>query len=235
MRVKKFLMAGTLVVIVLAMALSLAGCAPPPETVNETETRQQAAVLKNIVENQPPPDLGGYSREREALIQIVEERNRSTPTWTYRIALDGSLIEVCPSIGFGIPYATQLTAPERMETGGNGSSGYWAVTVPQSEPNSLYSPESANATWVICVINGMQVVQYMEEDVDIRPYRLKADRVEEMYDPSEVPTFSLKMPTDAEVKAKMIEIEKERMELQKALEEGGAPEPTGTDSIGAEE
>jgi len=36
-----------------------------------------------------------------------------------------------------------------MRVGGDGTHGY--VTLPQADPNGLYSPASAEGTWVLCV------------------------------------------------------------------------------------
>jgi len=56
------------------------------------------------------------------------------------------LTKVCYSIGYGLPYATQYTNPQKpvYEVHGN-------ITLPQADPNGLYSPAGADGTWVLCV------------------------------------------------------------------------------------
>ena len=120
-----------------------------------------------IVQNQPVPDLGGYSLERANLIRIMILRNQKIATYSYFFTITGTIIEVCPSQGFPFPYATQLTAPEVYR--------YTGVTVPQAEINSLYSPQSADASWVLCVVDGIAVPTYFEEKIEAFPYRIKAD------------------------------------------------------------
>ena len=142
----------------------LTGC---EQSSQEIETDQQEKGVAAIVQNQPVPDLGGYSLERANLIRIMILRNQKIATYSYFFTITGTIIEVCPSQGFPFPYATQLTAPEVYR--------YTGVTVPQAEINSLYSPQSADASWVLCVVDGIAVPTYFEEKIEAFPYRIKAD------------------------------------------------------------
>lgn len=51
-------------------------------------------------------------------------------------------------IGFGLPYGTEYTNPEKAEYH---SSGGYAVT-PQADPNGLFKAQGVQATW-ICMID----------------------------------------------------------------------------------
>ena len=154
-----------LVVLVVLLAASiLTGC---EQSSQEIETDQQEKGVAAIVQNQPVPDLGGYSLERANLIRIMILRNQKIATYSYFFTITGTIIEVCPSQGFPFPYGTQLTAPEVYR--------YTGVTVPQAEINSLYSPQSADASWVLCVVDGIAVPTYFEEKIEAFPYRIKAD------------------------------------------------------------
>lgn len=164
-----------LVIVVILMAALLAGCGSSTVSGQQLEAQQQASGVEAIVRNQPVPDLGGYSLERANLIRIMLLRNQKIATWTYHITFDGTVIEVCPSQGYPFPYSAQLTSPEVWP--GYMGNGYREFTMPQPELNSLYSPDSANASWVLCVVDGTAVPVYYEENVQAFPYRIKADIV----------------------------------------------------------
>ena len=167
-------------VVVLAL---LAGCSSRT-TAQYAESEQLSLGTSSIVQNQPVPNLGGYSLERDLLSQLILLRNEKLTTYTYMFQF-GTLVEICPSMGYPFPYATQLTAPEVYYMNG--------VTIPQSEPNTLYSPTSADASWVMCVRNGQLIPEYFEDRVFAIPYRIKADRVLEPVDGEEgIPTVKMK-------------------------------------------
>ena len=123
------------ILFILVLAFVLVACAP---SSNQIETQQQELAVTSIVENQPIPDLGGYSFERQVVIETYVARNNTISTFSYLFTFDGRVVEICPSIGYPIPYSTQLTAPEKPTQG-------YSLTIPQSEPNGLYPPESAAA------------------------------------------------------------------------------------------
>lgn len=158
----------SLVLFVLAFAVLLSGCGTAGEQAVREEARQQGAGVLAIVQNQPVPDLGGWSFEREVVIQTTLARNRTVATYTYLMTLDGKIIEICASIGYPIPYSTQITNPEQAV--------YTSLSLPQPEPNSLYSPENAEATYVQCSnSDGTVAPVYMEPRVFALPYRIQSD------------------------------------------------------------
>lgn len=161
----------------------LAGCSSSM-SAQYNESLQLSQGTSSIVQNQPVPNLGGYSLERDLLSQLILLRNEKLSTYTYMFQF-GTLVEICPSMGYPFPYATQLTAPEVYYTQG--------ATIPQAEPNSLYSPSSAAASWVMCVRNGQLIPEYYEDNVFAIPYRIKADRVLEPVEGDEgIPSVKMK-------------------------------------------
>lgn len=151
--------------LVLVLAFVLAACAP---SVSQVEQSQQEGGNLAIVQNQPVPDLGGYSFERQILIETYLARNNTISTFAYMISMDGKIIEICPSIGYPIPYSTRLTNPVKVE--------YSSLAIPNAEPNSLYPPSDAAATLVQCVNpDGSVSPIYIEWYVLAFPYRIASD------------------------------------------------------------
>lgn len=174
----KSLSKGQLIFFLVLLIGTLFASACAPASSNKIESDQQEAGVKSLVINQPVPDLGGYSFERDIVIKTFLARNQTIATWAYTMTLDGKFIELCPSIGYPIPYATQLTAPERLAR-----DYYDSSVIPQPEPNGLYTPGDAAATLIQCVNpDGSVSPMYFEYYVLAMPYRIKADIVMERYD-----------------------------------------------------
>jgi hypothetical protein len=87
-------------------------------------------------------------RERKLMKDILELRDQEGyVTYTYTFSEQtGKYSFFCQSIGYPIPYATQFTNPEKDIYHPN--RGH--VTLPQADPNGLFSPSSAEGTWVMC-------------------------------------------------------------------------------------
>lgn len=157
-------------ILLLALALLLVGCTDGG--VTSAERAQQEAGNLAIVQNQPIPDLGGYSFERQILIDTYLARNNTIATYAYMFTMDGKIVEICPSIGYPIPYSTQLTNPMKEIYPGYHDS----TVVPNAEPNSLYPPGDAAATLVQCVQpDGSVSPVYIEWYVLAFPYQIKSD------------------------------------------------------------
>jgi hypothetical protein len=158
-----------LFVILIAFSLALTGCAAP--SVSNIEQQQQQSAVSSIVQNQPIPDLGGYSFERQIVIETYLARNNTISTYSYMITMDGKIIEICPSIGYPIPYSTQLSNPLKYEYTGGGP-----AVLGNAEANGLYPPGDAAATLVQCVQpDGKVSPVYIEWYVMAFPYQIVSD------------------------------------------------------------
>jgi len=169
-----------LVFVSMILVFALVACQPNYSSI---EQDQQGAGVSSIMRNQPVPDLGGYSFERQIVIETYLARNSTIATYSYMISMDGKIIEICPSIGYPIPYSTQLTNPLKYES---------TVTLANPEINGLYPPGDAAATLVQCVTGGGSVSPvYIEWYVLAFPYRIKSDYQIEMIGE---PSFSIQTP-----------------------------------------
>lgn len=111
--------------------------------------------------------------ERRQLKQIYELRDQNIPTYTYLVGLNGKVGQkLCDSVGFGIPYSTEYTNPQRTTT----VQGHVAV-IPQADPNTLFSPSSASGTWVLCMNpqTHKAVPLYVEPHIIVSPFPLSPD------------------------------------------------------------
>jgi hypothetical protein len=132
---------------------------------NNTETQQQGAAYDQLVRNQPAPTFD-WSQEREIAIQLYKARQGAIATFSVvQSPFTGKVLWSCPSIGFPLPYSTQITNPNYVAD--ESDHGSYAI-LPQQEPNGLYPPPSSAATWVPCVnAKGEITPVYEEKDVTV--------------------------------------------------------------------
>jgi hypothetical protein len=149
-----------LAVVIILIALLLAGC---DESSGTKEYRAQEAMQQQSISSIGFPAIKNF-REKRILKDIYELRDQSNlNTYTYIVSeMTGKLVFLGESIGYGIPAATQYTNP--MKSAG----------VPQADPNGLYSPASAEGTWIMLKDpNGKDVKPvYVEPRIIVSPFKL---------------------------------------------------------------
>lgn len=143
------------------------GCSSRPNaTAASSEQSTQDLQMQQFLRNQPVPSFD-WSLERHMLIQLYAARQRATNTFSVvQSDFTGKVLWSCPSMGFPLPYATQLTNPQQViskyysaTSGGHISDG----VVSQQEPNGLFSPQGADGTWVPCVDEKGKITPVYEE------------------------------------------------------------------------
>jgi len=156
--------------LVLPFVAALTACGPQTESSTQIERRKQEELSLQAVQSVGMPAITNFA-EKRMFKDILELRDRSVPTTTYLVGMNNQLTKLCDSVGYGLPYATQYTNP--MRVGGDGTHGY--VTLPQADPNGLYSPASAEGTWVLCVDHkdGKAKPIYVEPRVIVSPIALQ--------------------------------------------------------------
>jgi hypothetical protein len=163
---------------VIALALITVACDDPPKTTSDhIQTAQQETLLKEATSQIGMPGIKNF-REKKLLKDILELRDQDgLVTYTYTFAENsGKLTLFCESIGYGIPYATQFTAPQKLDPNGWHGNGGSEPVVPQADPNALFSPAAAEGTWVLCAdpTGGKKTLPvYLEPRIIVSPFRLK--------------------------------------------------------------
>ena len=111
-------------------------------------------------------------REKKVLKDILELRDQTgLVTYTYLWnEFNGRKVLLCQSIGYGIPYATQFTNPQKPFK----YVGQAITTVVQADPNGLFSPAAAEGTWVMCKDPGGTETRpiYCEPRIIVSPFKL---------------------------------------------------------------
>jgi hypothetical protein len=171
---KEMIMNKFVTLTVLAATLALAGCDEPRPSSDAIQNQKQEELSKQGVESVGLPAIKNF-QEKRILKDILELRdNPKFATYTYTEDMNGKLHLRCQSIGYGIPYATQYTSPQKLVRGDAGQY-YSDFAMPQADPNGLFSPASADGTWVLCKVPGKDDVQpvYMEPRIVVSPFPLQ--------------------------------------------------------------
>ena len=160
----------------LAILLSLAGCLEHPQpSSDQKQSMQQERILAEGTAQVGMPAIKNF-RERKLLKDIIEMRDQAgLVTYTYLVAEQtGHLVFLCDSVGYGIPAATQFTSPQKLEFT-ELAGGHWTQNVmPQADPNGLFSPSSAEGTWIMCADpKGGAKPVYAEPRVIVAPFKLE--------------------------------------------------------------
>jgi len=164
--------------IILTLALCLVGIAcddaPSTPTGDQIQQKQEARLTMEASAETGMPNIKNF-RERKLLKDIFEMRDQNITTYTYVYNdMRGCMAFLGNSIGFGIPYATQYTNPNYIAKENDYQSGSYAI-LPQSDPNGLFDPVSAEGTWVMLVdpANAKNVKPvYVEPRITVSPFEL---------------------------------------------------------------
>jgi hypothetical protein len=153
------------------LGLSLTGCIEYVPSSDDVQRSQQERILKEGSAQTGMPAIKNF-RERKLMKQIIEMRDQDgLVTYTYTVPeTTGRPVFLCNSIGYGLPAATQYTNPEKVEESSLGN-----TSIPQADPNGLFSPSSAEGTWVMCSDpsgNGKTRPIYVEPRIIVSPFKL---------------------------------------------------------------
>ena len=147
----------------LSACVMLAGCDDDVSGAAR-DTRATMTAMEQGALTVGYPAILNWSEKRN-LKMIYELRdNPKLVTWSYITDLNGKLHNACDgsnSFGYPIPYAAQFTAPKApvvrraqypsgYNPGGSNQGEWRTYEADQPEPNGIYMPASAEATWVIC-------------------------------------------------------------------------------------
>jgi len=156
------------------MVVTVCGCyTSPPPSSDEVQREQQEKILREGTSQVGMPAIKNF-RERKLYKDILEMRDQDgLVTYTYLWnEMQGKKVFFCQSVGFGIPYATQFTSPQKPAVWRG--EGVGVVALPQADPNGLFSPSSAEGTWILCKNPSGPETRpvYVEPRVIVSPFKL---------------------------------------------------------------
>jgi hypothetical protein len=123
------------------LALILASC--DASNSDQITSDRQEASLMNATSKIGMPSITNF-RELRMVNKILEDRDKTTITFTYIFnEYKGCFVYIGPSIAYPVPYATQRTSPQKVQ-----KTSVDRFVMPQADPNGLFSPASAEGTFL---------------------------------------------------------------------------------------
>jgi len=117
-----------------------------------------------------------HFQERKLMKMILELRDQENLVcYAYLFSdMTGKLVYLGKCIGYGLPYATQYTNPQKIA---NSAPNYGYAILPQADPNGLFMPPSADGTWIMLIDpkTGKPRPIYCEPKVIVSPFPLKGE------------------------------------------------------------
>ena len=181
MRMRQLLLGFILIPLICVFGPGNEGCAPTSDAIQRV---QQEKVLAEGTAQTGMPAIRNF-RERKLLKEIIELRDQDgLVTYTYLenlspvvvhgyTVLGGKLTYLGQTIGFGIPYATQYTNPQKPMW-----NSVQSAAIAQADPNGLFSPASAEGTWVMMADPsklGKVAPIYIEPRITVFTFKLPFD------------------------------------------------------------
>jgi hypothetical protein len=154
------------------------GCADSGSKADARQRQATRTMTEEADRQTGMPAITNFS-ERKLVKDIYERRDRATSTYAYMQGLDGKLVCLGRAVGYGVPYGAQMTNPQRPMGGWDTTESYQGTTIPQPEPNGLFMPDNADATW-IQIVNpetGKVDAVYVEPHLVVSPFRIKGPAV----------------------------------------------------------
>jgi hypothetical protein len=162
--------------VITAMVFTMAneGCGNDHSKSADHEAQKQQEKIQSELQRQKGLPGIKNGREMTLLKMLYEIRDQEgLVTYTYLWSMTGKLIFVGETIGYGMPYGTQYSNPQKaVDVGVN---GYHFMALPQSEPNGLFPPSSAHGTWVMMrnPSNNKVEPQYLEPDICVFTFKIQ--------------------------------------------------------------
>jgi len=180
-----------MVLVAVMLCVTLCGCVSTSTDGQSSivqEAQYQEELMKQATDEIGIPEITEFFEKKMAK-EIFEKRDDSKLVcYAYGINLDGKYIYMGRCYGYGLPYSTQYTNPEKMNTVDGGEySALNPYTLPQADPNGLYSSGNTSATWLMMIneTSGEPYIMYYEPTVTVTETKLPARLVVDWSLPSD--------------------------------------------------
>ena len=143
-------------------------CGNDTENTEKEQNDKQGKMLSEAQKQCGMPAIINF-QERKMMKRIIEQRDKADLTcYVYLFSNQtGKLIYIGKCLGYGLPYSTQYTNPQRRVN-------LQDLALPQADPNGLYMPQDAHGTWVLMIKpDGGTTPVYIEPDVIVSPFKLQ--------------------------------------------------------------
>ena len=131
----------------LASILMSASCENQPSS-DAKASAQQEQIAKELAAQTGMPSVKNATMKKQLKMIIEECDKQNLICYAYIIPeMTGRPVLLGKCLGYGIPYATQYTNPEKISR----ENQYGIATLPQADPDGLFKPGGADGTWLLLI------------------------------------------------------------------------------------
>jgi hypothetical protein len=157
-----------LMALLAAVLTTFCGC-EVQSSVDKDQRIKQEQMLQESNRQIGMPNITRFSQKKQ--LKLIQEECDKEDLILYAYLhseYTGKLVFIGKCIGYGVPYAAQFTNPEKLVWGDR----FETPTLPQADPNGLFMPTSADATWLMLVdpTTSIPRVCYFEPRVVVLPF-----------------------------------------------------------------
>jgi hypothetical protein len=148
---------------------------PDNKSADQIDTERQDKLVKEAQAETGMPDIHNFTEKK--MVKMLYELRDSPNLRNYAYLwseVTGKLVYLGQCVGYGIPYSTQYSNPEKEIYEGGYQKGFGSL--PQAEPNGLYMPSTSSGTWIMLINpNNPSDIKpvYVEPNVIVSPFKLK--------------------------------------------------------------
>lgn len=154
----------------LASILMSASCETEP-TSDQIMNAKQEQLGKELNAQTGMPTVTNGTMKKQLKMIIEECDKEKLICYAYIVPeMTGKPVLLGKCMGYGIPYATQYTNPEKIAE----RSQYGIASLPQADPDGLFKPGSADGTWLLLIdpATGEPHPVFCEPKVLVTPFKL---------------------------------------------------------------
>lgn len=162
-----------LFLIFAVMTAIFVSCGTNESSSDKEMEKQTEALMQEANKEIGMPSIKNFQEKKNLkwIYELCDQEDFICHVYLFNVMTGevGQYLGEC--IGYGIPYSTQFSNPEKMVWQRN--HGYHST--PQAEPNGLFKPEGLSATWLIMVDPETSEPRpvYVEPEIIVSPFKLK--------------------------------------------------------------
>ena len=155
--------------------LFITSCETSPPSADQIDQHKQEILQSQGVAQAGMPNIDKFTELKLVNLIYSLRDNPALINYCYLQAeMTGKLIYIGKCTGYPIPYSTQRSNPSKLIDAYQAGGGYSRISFPQSEPNGLFMPASADGTWVVMIDpTGQPKVCYFEPKVTVLPFKIE--------------------------------------------------------------
>ena len=133
--------------LLMVLSLTIMSCVDRKNSNNVLSAKQEQ-LMQEANRQVGMPNIVNFTQRKQ--LKMIQELcdQENLICYAYIVPeMTGKPVFLGKCIGFGIPYATQYTNPEKLAF----MEWHDSPVIPQADPNGLFMPGSAEGTWLIMI------------------------------------------------------------------------------------